>query len=179
MVRSLKNPKKAKRKNKVRFFSLKICVFIVLLSIFHMKNKLIKQAKKGEGSSDSVPSLPAKVWQPGVDKLEEGEELQCDASAYNSLHAFHIGWPCLRYFPRWFLKYIIQNSSRELVKTFLNFMYYAICIDCGCRCCSFDVLRDSLGLVRTEFPHSVYCVAGSQVSQELQEFSLFYTEFYY
>ncbi|KAF3618786.1 hypothetical protein FXO37_34020 [Capsicum annuum] len=90
-----------------------------------MKRKLIKQgAKKGEGSSssDSVPSLPAKVWQPGVDKLEEGEELQCDASAYNSLHAFHIGWPCL----------------------------------------SFDVLRDSLGLVRTDFPHTVYCVAGTQ-----------------
>ncbi|XP_016564079.2 protein HEAT STRESS TOLERANT DWD 1 isoform X1 [Capsicum annuum] len=102
MVRSLKNPKKAKRKNK-------------------------QGAKKGEGSSssDSVPSLPAKVWQPGVDKLEEGEELQCDASAYNSLHAFHIGWPCL----------------------------------------SFDVLRDSLGLVRTDFPHTVYCVAGTQAEK--------------
>ncbi|KAL2475623.1 Transducin family protein/WD-40 repeat family protein [Abeliophyllum distichum] len=98
MVRSLKNPKKAKRKNKV--------------------------SKKGEGSSlsDAVPSVPAKVWQPGVDKLEEGEELQCDPSAYNSLHAFHIGWPCL----------------------------------------SFDVLQDSLVLVRTEFPHTVYCVAGTQ-----------------
>ena len=52
--------------------------------------------QKGEGSSSSVPSLPVKVWQPGVDKLEEGEELQCDPSAYNSLHAFHVGWPCLR-----------------------------------------------------------------------------------
>lgn len=99
MVRSLKNPKKAKRKN--------------------------KGGKKGEGSSNEVPSLPAKVWQPGVDKLEEGEELQCDPSAYNSLHAFHIGWPCL----------------------------------------SFDVLRDSLGLVRTEFPHTVYCVAGTQAEK--------------
>ncbi|XP_009598555.1 protein HEAT STRESS TOLERANT DWD 1 isoform X1 [Nicotiana tabacum] len=100
MVRSLKNPKKAKRKNK-------------------------QGGKKGEGSSNEVPSLPAKVWQPGVDKLEEGEELQCDPSAYNSLHAFHIGWPCL----------------------------------------SFDVLRDSLGLVRTEFPHTVYCVAGTQAEK--------------
>ncbi|OIS99902.1 PREDICTED: glutamate-rich WD repeat-containing protein 1 isoform X2 [Nicotiana attenuata] len=99
MVRSLKNPKKAKRKN--------------------------KGGKKGEGSSNEAPSLPAKVWQPGVDKLEEGEELQCDPSAYNSLHAFHIGWPCL----------------------------------------SFDVLRDSLGLVRTEFPHTVYCVAGTQAEK--------------
>ncbi|GMP59557.1 hypothetical protein CsSME_00022796 [Camellia sinensis var. sinensis] len=71
-----------------------------------------KGSKKGEGSSssDSIPSLPAK-------------ELQCDPSAYNSLHAFHIGWPCL----------------------------------------SFDVVCDSLGLVRTEFPHTVYCVAQKKL----------------
>lgn len=98
MVRSIKNPKKAKRKN--------------------------KGSKKGEGSS-SVPSLPTKVWQPGVDKLEEGEELQCDPSAYNSLHAFHVGWPCL----------------------------------------SFDIVRDSLGLVRSEFPHTAYFVAGTQAEK--------------
>ncbi|KAL9340406.1 hypothetical protein Peur_066625 [Populus x canadensis] len=95
MVRSIKNPKKAKRK-----------------------------IKKGDGSSSSssIPSMPTKVWQPGVDNLEEGEELECDPTAYNSLHAFHIGWPCL----------------------------------------SFDVVRDSLGLLRTDFPHSVYFVAGTQ-----------------
>ncbi|XP_068644117.1 protein HEAT STRESS TOLERANT DWD 1-like [Aristolochia californica] len=97
MVRSIKNRKKIKRKNKVN--------------------------KNGEGPS--VPSAPAKVWQPGVDKLEEGEELECDPSAYNSLHAFHVGWPCL----------------------------------------SFDILRDSLGLIRTEFPHSIYCVAGTQAEK--------------
>jgi len=33
-----------------------------------------------------------------------------------------------------------------------------ICFD------SFDVVRDTLGLVRTEFPHTVYFVAGTQVS---------------
>ncbi|XP_044463816.1 protein HEAT STRESS TOLERANT DWD 1 isoform X2 [Mangifera indica] len=100
MVRSLKNPKKAKRKNK---------------------------GSKGDGSSSSssAPSLPTKVWQPGVDKLEEGEELQCDPTAYNSLHAFHIGWPCL----------------------------------------SFDVVCDTLGLVRNEFPHTVYFVAGTQAEK--------------
>ncbi|KAF5743049.1 hypothetical protein HS088_TW09G01111 [Tripterygium wilfordii] len=99
MVRSIKNPKKAKRKNK---------------------------AKSGDGSSSSsAHSMPTKVWQPGVDKLEEGEELQCDPSAYNSLHAFHIGWPCL----------------------------------------SFDIVRDSLGLVRTAFPHTAYFVAGTQAEK--------------
>ncbi|KAK4258245.1 hypothetical protein QN277_007716 [Acacia crassicarpa] len=100
MTRSLKNPKKAKRKN--------------------------KGSKKGDGSSSStIPSAPAKVWQPGVDKLEDGEELQCDPSAYNYLHAFHIGWPCL----------------------------------------SFDIVRDTLGLVRTEFPHTVYFMAGTQAEK--------------
>ncbi|XP_054822463.1 protein HEAT STRESS TOLERANT DWD 1 [Prosopis cineraria] len=100
MTRSINNPKKAKRKN--------------------------KGAKKGDGSSSSsIPSAPAKVWQPGVDKLEEGEELQCDPSAYNSLHAFHIGWPCL----------------------------------------SFDIVRDALGLLRTEFPHTVYFMAGTQAEK--------------
>ncbi|KAF9614612.1 hypothetical protein IFM89_019589 [Coptis chinensis] len=101
MVRSLKSAKKMRKKNK-------------------------ESSKKKEGQSSSssseVPSMPAKVWQPGVDKIEEGEELQCDPSAYNSLHAFHIGWPCL----------------------------------------SFDIVRDQLGLIRTEFPHTLYCVAGTQ-----------------
>eukprot|EP00258_Populus_trichocarpa_P040364 XP_024456383.1 glutamate-rich WD repeat-containing protein 1 isoform X2 [Populus trichocarpa] len=98
MVRSIKKPKKAKRKN-----------------------------KKGDesSSSSSIPSMPTKVWQPGVDKLGEEEELDCDPTAYNSLHAFHIGWPCL----------------------------------------SFDVVRDSLGLLRTDFPHTVYFVAGTQAEK--------------
>jgi len=91
------NPKKAKRKNK----------------------------KKVDASSSSVPSMPTRVWQPGVDKLEEGEELQCDPSAYNSLHGFHVGWPCL----------------------------------------SFDILGDKLGLNRTEFPHTLYMVAGTQAEK--------------
>ncbi|KAL8517155.1 hypothetical protein ACS0TY_015390 [Phlomoides rotata] len=105
MVRSLKNPKKAKRKNKV--------------------------PKKDESSSSNPgPPVEAKVWQPGVDKLEEGEELQHDPSAYNSYHAFHIGWPCL----------------------------------------SFDILRDSLGLVRTDFPHTLYGVAGTQAENSSRNY---------
>ncbi|KAB1209317.1 Glutamate-rich WD repeat-containing protein 1 [Morella rubra] len=88
-----------------------------------------ESSKKGDGSSSSssIPSMPTKVWQPGVDKLEEGEELQCDPSAYNSLHAFHLGWPCL----------------------------------------SFDIVRDTLGLARKEFPHTMYFVAGTQAEKAL------------
>ncbi|KAI0498228.1 hypothetical protein KFK09_021469 [Dendrobium nobile] len=99
MVRSLKKPKKIKHRN--------------------------KESKKGDSSSSSVPSAPAKVWEPGVDKLEEGEELQFDPSAYNYLRGFGIGWPCL----------------------------------------SFDIIHDSLGLVRSEFPHTLYGVAGTQAEQ--------------
>ncbi|PWA82055.1 glutamate-rich WD repeat-containing protein 1 [Artemisia annua] len=68
--------------------------------------------KKGEGpsSSNGIPSIPTKVWQPGVDGLEEGEELQCDPSAYNSLHAFHIGWPCLR---NWMNRLVFQLSTTQ------------------------------------------------------------------
>ncbi|KAL6553670.1 hemolysin III domain membrane protein [Orobanche gracilis] len=101
MTRGIKHRKKAKSKN--------------------------KGSKKGDGSSSSSleQQVPVKVWQPGVDKLEEDEELQCDPSAYNSLHAFHIGWPCL----------------------------------------SFDIVRDTLGLVRTEFPHTMYFMAGTQAEK--------------
>ncbi|KAH9320783.1 hypothetical protein KI387_015422, partial [Taxus chinensis] len=87
-------------------------------------SKKIKAVKKEEGTSKSVQQ-PAKVWQPGLDKLEEGEELTFDKTAYDCLHAFNVGWPCL----------------------------------------SFDVIRDTLGLVRTEFPHTVYCVTGTQADQ--------------
>ncbi|KAJ4752640.1 hypothetical protein LUZ62_087045 [Rhynchospora pubera] len=101
MPRSLKNPKKSKKKN--------------------------RSSKKEDASPSSVvPSAPAKVWQPGVDEMEEGEELQFDPSAYNYLRGFNIGWPCL----------------------------------------SFDVVQDSLGLVRTEFPHTLYGVAGTQADQQ-------------
>jgi hypothetical protein len=36
------------------------------------------------------------VWQPGVDALEDGEELQFDPEAYNYIRGFGIDWSCLR-----------------------------------------------------------------------------------
>ncbi|CAN1849708.1 Protein HEAT STRESS TOLERANT DWD 1 [Linum perenne] len=76
-------------------------------------------------SSSAAEPPKLRLWQPGVDKLEEGEELECDITAYNSLHAFHTGWPCL----------------------------------------SFDIVRDPRGFVRTEFPYTVYFVAGTQAGK--------------
>jgi len=85
------------------------------------KKKNQGSKKEGGSSSSLAPEIPAKVWQPGVDKLEEGEELQCDPSAYNSLHAFHIGWPCLRYlhsclffsFCHLFFAFLFGSPGRE------------------------------------------------------------------
>ncbi|KAF3796013.1 Glutamate-rich WD repeat-containing protein 1 [Nymphaea thermarum] len=37
------------------------------------------------------------VWRPGVDAMEEDEELQCDPSAYDCLHAFSVDWPSLSF----------------------------------------------------------------------------------
>lgn len=73
---------------------------------------MLQGSKKGDGSSSSsssssMPSRPTRVWQPGVDDIEEGEELQCDPSAYNSLHAFHVDWPCLR----WLFCHGVTTSS--------------------------------------------------------------------
>lgn len=92
------------------------------------KSKKAKGSKKPEASSSANPAVasgPAKVWQPGVDEIEEGEELQFDPEAYNYLRGFSAGWPCL----------------------------------------SFDVVHDQLGLVRSEFPHTIYGVAGTQAEK--------------
>jgi hypothetical protein len=36
------------------------------------------------------------VWRPGVDGMDEDEELQFDPTAYDCLHALSLEWPCLR-----------------------------------------------------------------------------------
>lgn len=33
---------------------------------------------------------------PGVDEVEEGEELQYDPTAYDCMHVMSLDWPCLR-----------------------------------------------------------------------------------
>jgi len=49
------------------------------------------------GASASQEPTKAKVWQPGVDEMGEDEELQFDPTAYQCLHSFKLGWPCLRF----------------------------------------------------------------------------------
>ncbi|CAO2183499.1 unnamed protein product [Urochloa humidicola] len=89
------------------------------------KNKKKKCDNASTSSNSSAVYAPAKVWQQGVDALEDGEELQFDPKAYNYLQGFSIGWPCM----------------------------------------SFDIVRDQLGLVRSEFPHTLYGIAGTQAEK--------------
>ncbi|BBN09653.1 ribosome assembly protein RRB1 [Marchantia polymorpha subsp. ruderalis] len=100
------------------------------------KKKRVKKSSKGHQnvpildgeSSEQQPvaaeqqQQPTRVWVPGVDNLEDGEELQFDPTAYDCLHAFRLQWPCL----------------------------------------SFDIARDALGVLRNDFPHTMFCVAGTQ-----------------
>ncbi|KAG9151920.1 hypothetical protein Leryth_002193 [Lithospermum erythrorhizon] len=85
-------------------------------------NKKTKLKNKEKGANNNGEGSSLRVWQPLVDKLEDGEDLCYVPSAYNSIHRFRV------------------NSS----------------------CLSFDILRDNLGLVRSAFPHTVFCVTGTQ-----------------
>ncbi len=37
------------------------------------------------------------VWRPGIDRIEEGEALEYDPSAYVMYHAFKLEWPSLSF----------------------------------------------------------------------------------
>ncbi len=59
------------------------------------KNKPNKQ-KQSEKQSLS-PAITKSVWRPGVDKLEDDEELEYDPSAYVMYHSIQTEWPCLSF----------------------------------------------------------------------------------
>lgn len=44
-----------------------------------------------------IGGTPKQVWRPGVDRLEEGEELEYDPSAYVMYHSLRTEWPCLSF----------------------------------------------------------------------------------
>jgi len=79
--------------------------------------------KKKSKSKNKNKEEMKEVFLPG-DKMEEGEELTYDRSAYEMYHAAQTNAPCL----------------------------------------SFDVIPDSLGESRTEFPMTAYIVAGTQAA---------------
>lgn len=42
-------------------------------------------------------SIGKAVWRPGVDAMQDGEELTHDPSAYTTLHSVNVEWPCLSF----------------------------------------------------------------------------------
>ncbi|GIL71749.1 hypothetical protein Vretimale_817 [Volvox reticuliferus] len=63
-----------------------------------LKAKAKPKAKKEEMELDEEPSTStAKVWRPGIDPVDEDEELAYDPTAYDCLHRFEVDWPCLSF----------------------------------------------------------------------------------
>jgi ribosome assembly protein RRB1 len=56
------------------------------------KEKLEKHLKEDEETNENL-----NVYTPGIDKLDEGEVLDYDPSAYIMLHRMHVEWPCLSF----------------------------------------------------------------------------------
>ena len=50
-----------------------------------------------QNQDEEVAVTPKEVWRPGIDKINEGEELDFDPSAYIMYHSFRTEWPCLSF----------------------------------------------------------------------------------
>lgn len=49
------------------------------------------------GATQPAGDQPKQVWRPNVDKIEAGEELEYDPSAYVMYHSMRTDWPCLSF----------------------------------------------------------------------------------
>lgn len=50
-----------------------------------------------EEDEEEEVEAPAKVWRPGVDPINEGEELDYDCNAYEMMYRLNVEWPCLSF----------------------------------------------------------------------------------
>ena len=59
----------------------------------------VERMARGEDGEEEeeVDEAPKHVWRPGIDKIEEGEELEYDPSAYIMYHSLRTEWPCLSF----------------------------------------------------------------------------------
>lgn len=56
---------------------------------------IIDEEDDGQATGDKAGNK--QVWRPGVDTMEEGEELEYDPSAYVMYHSLKMEWPCLSF----------------------------------------------------------------------------------
>lgn len=63
------------------------------------KKKKKQNASNGtkKDQSNAVGDGNARVWRPGVDPIEDGEQLDYDPTTYDFLHAMRVEWPCLSF----------------------------------------------------------------------------------
>ncbi|KXZ51975.1 hypothetical protein GPECTOR_11g97 [Gonium pectorale] len=58
----------------------------------------MRNPKKGKLKAKGKAKPKAKkVWRPGIDPVDEDEELEYDPTAYDCLHRFEVDWPCLSF----------------------------------------------------------------------------------
>jgi len=55
------------------------------------------EGKISEQEGVEEEKITKQVWRPGIDTLEEGEQLDYDPSAYIMLHSIQPEWPCLSF----------------------------------------------------------------------------------
>lgn len=48
-------------------------------------------------AEETKREVQTKVWRAGLDDLAEGEELECDSTAYHMYHSLRPEWPCLSF----------------------------------------------------------------------------------
>lgn len=59
--------------------------------------RLQQEEDARDEAAAAAKNAPKQVWRPGVDKLEEGETLEYDPSAYVMYHSLRTEWPCLSF----------------------------------------------------------------------------------
>ena len=61
------------------------------------EDEMDEDGKEGKSRSEDDGEAQKQVWRPGIDKLEDGETLEYDPSAYTMYHQIGVDWPCLSF----------------------------------------------------------------------------------
>mmetsp|Transcript_50760 Transcript_50760/g.99474 ORF Transcript_50760/g.99474 Transcript_50760/m.99474 type:complete len:476 (-) Transcript_50760:238-1665(-) len=59
--------------------------------------EIVNSDQNEQMKDDEQKHQPQYVFRPGIDQLEEGEEMDYDESAYTAFHRMTVNWPCLSF----------------------------------------------------------------------------------